>query len=110
VRTSAMAEAYLVELGEWNAVPARAKEPEFAAAAELCRWLSHPMEYGRPPDDASVLDARTLFWPPANELRRLWIVRYRYDDAEAGGPAAEGVGLVGSITFALFGEDRKSVV
>jgi hypothetical protein len=104
VRTSATAEAYLGELGEWNAVPARAKDPDFAAVAELCRWLSHPMEYGRPPDEATVSDVRTLFWPPANELRRLWIVRYVFAGARPDGSDDVGVGLVGSITFSLFGE------
>ncbi|HEX6986907.1 MAG TPA: hypothetical protein VF170_16135 [Planctomycetaceae bacterium] len=103
-KTSAVAVAYLEELGELNAIPARAKNPDFAAVAEMCRWLAHPMEYGRPPDDAELYDARTLFWPPANEPRRLWLVKYRYRGANADGTDDVGVGMVGSVTFALFGE------
>lgn len=103
VRYSALAVEYLRELGELNAIPARAMNPEFAAAAEMCRWLSHPMEFGRPPAEARCVDARTLNWPPSNDTRRLYVVTYRYPEGE---PATgrDGVGLVGSITFSLIGE------
>lgn len=104
VKISGVATAYLEELGELNAIPARAKNPDFVAVAEMCRWLAHPMEYGRAPDDAELIDARTLAWPPANEPRRLWLVKYRYDGGLPDGSDDVGVGLVGSITFALFGE------
>ncbi len=107
-RQGAVAVDYLTELGETNAIPARAMEPGFAAVAELCRWLAHPMEFGRPPDDATLLDARTLFWPPANESRTLRLVRYLYRN-DAGGEEAAGIGLVGSITFALFGETNADL-
>ncbi|MGC1276194.1 MAG: hypothetical protein WBC44_21025 [Planctomycetaceae bacterium] len=104
VKVSGVATAYLEELGELNAIPARAKNPDFVAVAEMCRWLAHPMEYGRAPDDAELFDARTLAWPPANEPRRFWLVKYRYDGALPDGGDEVGVGMVGSITFALFGE------
>jgi hypothetical protein len=104
-RTSAAAVAYLEELGELNAIPAKAKNPDFAAVAEMCRWLAHPMEYGRPPDEAELYDARTLKWPPAGDTPTpLWLVKYRYRAAEPDSQDDIGVGLVGSITFALFGE------
>lgn len=104
VKVSATTVGYLEELMELNAIPAGAKDPDFTAVAEMCRWLSHPMEFGRPPDEAELLEARTLFWPPANELRRLWLVRYRYSSLLPDGGDELGVGMVGSITFALFGE------
>jgi hypothetical protein len=103
-KTSAVAVTYLEELSELNAIPAKAKNPDFAAVAEMCRWLAHPMEFGRPPDEAELYDARTLFWPPANEPRHLRLVRYRYRGGRPDGSDEAGVGLVGSITFALFGE------
>lgn len=103
-RYSALAVEYLKELGELNAIPARAMNPDFAAVAEMCRWLAHPMEFGRPPDEAEVYDTRTLLWPPANESRRLHLVKFRYRGAKLDGGDEVGVGLVGSVTFALFGE------
>jgi hypothetical protein len=109
VKTSAVAVAYLEELGELNAIPARAKDPDFAAVAEMCRWLAHPMEFGRPPDEAGLFDSRTLFWPPANEPRRLRLVRYCYRGTGPDGADEVGVGLVGSITFALFGETSSGM-
>jgi len=110
VKVSATAVAYLEELGERNVIPARAKLPEFAAAAEMCRWLAHPMEFGRPPDEVAVVDSRTLFWPPANEPRQLWLVRYRYAGARPDGSDDVGIGMVGSITFALLGETTADMV
>ncbi len=109
VTVSATAVAYLEELLELNAIPARAKDPAFMAVADLCRWLSHPMEYGRPPDGAELLDTRTLFWPPVNEPRRLWLVKYRYEGELPDGRDDVGVGLVGSITFVLFGETEPDM-
>jgi len=103
-RTSATAVRHLESLGELNAIPVRAKNSDFMAAAEMCRWLSHPMEFGRPPDDVELRDRRTLFWPPANEARTLWLVRFRYHSTEPNDVEEAGIGLVGSIPFALYGE------
>jgi hypothetical protein len=103
-RTAAMAITFLESLGELNAVPVRAKNPDFMAVAEMCRWLAHPMEFGRPPDEASLYDVRTLFWPPSNEPRRLWLVRYRFEGVRPDGSAETGIGMIGSITFSLYGE------
>ena len=102
--TSAVAVSYLEELDELNAIPAKAKDPDFAAVAEMCRWLAHPMEYGRAPDEVELYDSRTLIWPPANDEQRLWLVKYRYRESNEDGSDDVGIGLVGSITFALFGE------
>ena len=102
-RHSGVAVSYLEELGELNAVPARAKNPHFVALAEMALWLSHPMEFGRPPDEIDVLDHRTLIWPLDDEPRPLWLVRYRYRGAP-GESDTVGVGMVGSINFSLLGE------
>jgi hypothetical protein len=103
-RRSRIACQYLEELQRDDAIPAAARDPDFQAVAEMCHWLSHPNEFGRPPDDVGLYDSRVLYWPPADERRRLWLVRYRF---AADGPDREdetGVGIVGSVTFALFGE------
>jgi hypothetical protein len=103
-RSSQTAQQYLEELGRSDAIPRTAKDPDFRAMAEMCNWLSHPNEFGRSPDEIALYDTRELFWPPTDDSRRLWLFRYRYakrDDAEED---QAGVGMVGSITFALFGE------
>jgi hypothetical protein len=97
-KTRSRAMAYLQELGS-PPVPVNAKErPQLDAMAEMSQWLEHPMEFGRPPDHLELYDHRRLFWPPTNDERDVWLLRYRYDDG-----AKEGVGMVGSVTFALFG-------
>ncbi|RUL85260.1 HEAT repeat domain-containing protein [Tautonia sociabilis] len=101
---SLQARLYLQELDRHDAVPERCTEPNFEAMAKMVDWLSHPMEFGRPPDEIALVDTRELLWPPTSDLRRLWIFRYRYAPAEPGQVEGKGVGVVGSITFALFGE------
>ena len=98
---SLQAQEYLKELGHPDRVPSEARQADFLAAAEMCQWLAHPMEFGRPPARIELHDTRELFWPPTNDRRRVWLFRYEYD-----GPDGEdiGLGMVGSVTFALFGE------
>ena len=101
---SVQARIYLQELERHDAVPERSSEPNFEAMAMLADWLSHPMEYGRAPDEISLYDTRELLWPPVSDVRRLWLFRYKYASTEPGTPDRDGVGMVGSITFALLGE------
>ena len=99
----------LQELGRLDAVPPRASEPDFEAMAKLVDWLSHPLEFGRPPDAIALFDTRELRWPPTADVRRLWLFRFRYGPEAPEPPDAEGVGLVGSITFALRGETSPAM-
>jgi len=92
--------AYLDELGLQQYIPKRATEPDFMALSEMAGWLAHPNEMGRPPDRVTIYDTRTLNWPPTDDRRQLWLVRYAYDGEES----KDGIGMVGSVTFALFGE------
>jgi hypothetical protein len=102
-KLSASARAYLNDLGLEQHVPAEARDPDFEALAEMCRWLAHPMEYGSPPDDVELYDSRTLFWPPTGDRRRLWLVAYRYrGEKDKSGDA--GIGMVGSVTWAMVDE------
>jgi hypothetical protein len=99
-RSAYKAIEYLEELGLAAHIPAKARDPDFRAMAEMCHWLASPMEFNRPPDEISLYDTRELNWPPTEDRRRLWLFKYHYDqnedDKEHG-----GIGLVGSTTFAL---------
>jgi hypothetical protein len=55
---------------------------------DMVNWLSHPLEYGRPPDEIHLLAERH----DSGTLNRLW--RYRYDDEW-------DVGITGLETFAF---------
>ncbi len=103
-RTSLAAQHYLEELGRPDVVPEAAREPDFRAMAEMCSWLAYPNEFGRPPDDIQLYDTRELAWPPTEDTRRLWLFRYHYAKRDGEEEDRVGVGMVGSITFALFGE------
>jgi hypothetical protein len=92
---------YLEELGHAERVPEEARTPDAMALAEIAQWLAHPNELGEPPEDVSIADTRELYWPPTNDRRRLWVIRYTH---RADGELAEGFGLVGSTTWAMFGE------
>ncbi len=101
---SIRAQQYLEELGHTDRVPASVLEPDFHALAQMCQWLSHPNEYGEPPIDITLYDTRELDWPPTNDRRRVWLFRYTYAGRNDDGTDEVGLGMVGSITFALFGE------
>ncbi|HEY1066736.1 MAG TPA: HEAT repeat domain-containing protein [Pirellulales bacterium] len=96
---SRRASDYLKELGLEQAIPAEARDPRFAALAEFSAWLAHPLEFGRPPDEAELIGEATLTWPPTNDVRTLRLFRYRYNNA--GAEPFISLGLVGSITFSL---------
>ncbi len=100
---SSRAVRYLEELGASENIPEEAKQPDFVGVAEMAEWLAHPSEYGRPPDEIELYDSRELFWPPTDDHRALALVKYTYDNDEGGEPDV-GYGMVGSVTFALFGE------
>jgi hypothetical protein len=99
---------YLRELGKQDEIPAQANEPDFQAMAEMCSWLAHPQEFGRPPDSIVLADSREIFWPPTDDHRWVWLFKYRYESRSADDGEEpelnEGYGMVGSTTFALFGE------
>jgi hypothetical protein len=61
---------YLEELGLGEHIPSRARAADFRAMAEMCSWLMHPNECGRPPDEITQYDTRELNWPPTGDRRR----------------------------------------
>ncbi len=103
-RHAAVATRHLEELGRADAIPDAARTPAARAAAEMSRWLSSGFEAGRPPDAIEVYDHRELFWPPTNDRRPVWLFRYTYRDQPDGKPDVVGIGMVGSVTFGLFGD------
>lgn len=101
---------YLEELGREDLVPSPAREPDFVAMAAMCNWLSHPNEFGEPPNAIELFDKRTIYWPPTGDTREMRIFKYRYEpNGDWREEIDEGVGLVGSITFALFGDTDPSM-
>lgn len=107
VRYSRRAVAYLEELGLDGQIPPEILAPEFVAKAEMCQWISHPNEFGRPPDHVELIDTRELFWPPTRDRRRLWLVRYAFSGSDD--EDKEGYGLVGSVTWAMFGSNTTEM-
>ncbi len=77
----------------------------FLAKAELCEWLAHPNEFGRPPQKIRKMDSRKIYWPPSDEMRRVYLFRYEYPPRDGKKKPTIGVGMVGgATTFSLFGE------
>ena len=101
--------AYLEELGRDDLIPDAANEPDFRAMADMCDWLAHPQEFGRPPDEIELYDTRELFWPPTNDVRQLWLFKYRFAADEPGESDDCGLGLYGSTTFSLFDETNTEM-
>lgn len=95
---------YLTELGTEDRIPSHAKSDDFKAISEMCHWLAHPMEFGTPPEEIHKVDSRELFWPPTNDRRKLWVFQYAYAPGNGRTEPKIGHGMVGSVTFALFGE------
>jgi hypothetical protein len=106
---STTARTYLEELGRDDLIPDAANEPAFRAMAEMCDWLSHPQEFGRPPDEIELYDNRELFWPPTNDVRQLWLFKYRFIADSPSESDDCGLGLFGSTTFSLFDETNPDM-
>lgn len=101
--------AYLEELGRLDAAPPETRTEEHAALATMADWLSYPTEFGAFPDALRVYDTREMFWPPTNDTRRLWLIEYTYEPSADREERDVGIGMVGSITFALFGKTTAGV-
>ena len=104
VNRAEKAREYLGQLSREDVIPPGALDPDFRAKAEFSRWLAHPNELGRPPDELEIVDRRELFWPPDFERKTLRLIKYRLRDTTGLMDEAVGLGLVGSVTFCLSGE------
>ena len=109
--TSSRACSCLHELGLEDAIPSQALEPDFLAMSDMCTWLSHPNEHGRPPDEIELFDTREIYWPPTDDQRRVWLFKYKYyendefsenlNETPSQSAEIKGIGMVGSVTFSL---------
>lgn len=95
---------YLEELDRTDAAPPESQRDEHLALAAMADWLAYPTEFGTFPDALRVFDTRELFWPPTNDRRRLWLIEFTYEPSGERTEREVGIGMVGSITFALFGD------
>lgn len=102
VNHSEQARQYLAELGREDLVPADVQDPAFHAKAEFARWLAHPNELGRPPDELEIVDHRLLAWPPEREPKPFWLIRYLARDMTGLEDDDVDCGLVGSMTWCFF--------
>jgi hypothetical protein len=98
---------YLRELGSEHRIPGMSQDPDFLALAEMADWLAHPNEFGRSPDEISVADSRELYWPPTDDRRWLWVIKYGFRNES--GEWDRGFGLTGSTTWAMFGEAKVTL-
>ncbi len=105
-RYSTRSSDYLKELNLEGLIPEITKSDDFQALSEMCNWLSHPNEFGSYPDKAEIFDSRVLYWPPTRDQRKLYLIKYTYNHYNEDGSDENGIGLVGSVTFSLFGLDN----
>jgi hypothetical protein len=106
-RYSTKAQAYLTELGHSALIPAETQDPNFCALVKMSNWLEHPNELGLPPDMLELLDTREMHWPPTNDRRRLWLIKYCRSKQ---GNLVTEVGIVGSITYSLYEEQTGELL
>jgi len=103
VNHSDKAQRYLRELGREDAIPAAADDQDFNALSQFASWLAHPNELGRPADELEIVDSRDLDWPPERDRKSFWLIKYSVRDTTGLHEDDVGVGLVGNVTFCLFG-------
>lgn len=102
VNHSDTAQRYLEELDRADLIPSEAQEDSFQAKAEFSSWLSHPNELGQAPDSLEIVDHRQLDWPPEDESRSIWLIRYVLRDDTGLEEDDIECGLVGSVTWCFF--------
>jgi hypothetical protein len=106
---SVRAKQYLKELGKARLIPEAASEPDFAAMAEMCDWLAHPNEYGEPPDTITLMDTRTIYWPPTQDTREVRLFSFVYGKSAPREKRRVGVGMVGSMTWSFVDETKPTM-
>lgn len=85
---------YLKELGRDDYIPWKEIDSDFTAKALMCNWLSSQAEYRRPPEKIEILNSRVLFWPPANQQKALYLLKYAYTGGHEDDTDLMGVGLL----------------
>jgi hypothetical protein len=106
VHQSERAQDYLAELNHKDAIPKEALEPAFAAQAAMSRWLQHPNELGAEPLSIEVYHHKKLFWPPTNDQRDIWLIKFTHRSENDAAPETH-YGCVGAMIWSSF-EDHAS--
>lgn len=99
VRYSNTAVDYLRELSLESRIPSAIENPDFAARAELAKWLSYPTEKGRPPDSLEIIDNRRMTWPLEDAPVNVYLIQFSYKDPTGGAKDEVDIGFVGPMTF-----------
>ena len=55
------------------------RQAESLAEADVAAWLSDPQQFGIPPHDLELIEARESFWPGFEELVPCFLFRFEYD-------------------------------
>lgn len=90
--------AYAEELQVIDRIAPEYQTPEARAEAELASWLGEPTQFGLPPLDLTLIDARTLSWPGYDDPQECFLFRYRYVVADQ---PLENIGIAGPLTHAV---------
>ena len=60
--------------------------------SEMSEWLSHPQEFGAFPDELEIMDTKELHWPPTDDKRNMYAIKYTYKNYHGEGQDLSGVG------------------
>jgi hypothetical protein len=83
--------AYAEELGIDEQIDESFRLPESRAEGELVAWLAEPTQFAVPPDEVSLFDQRSLYWPGFDDPIDCFLFRFNYS-RETG---LENIGIAG---------------
>ncbi len=89
---------YAEELGWGDEIAPELQSPQALAESELAAWLASPDQFGFPPNEMELLDARTQYWPSYEDPRDCFLFRFSYQ-LPAG--QVSNVGIAGPCTCAF---------
>ncbi len=68
---------------------------------KMVEWIEHPMEFGKKPDTAKIVDERVLFWP-SQQKESCYLIEFTSDKEYY-------IGFTGPITWCVIGIDFKKL-
>ncbi len=101
-RSRGRASEYLRELGQQDRIPAQASSEREQAVGVMAKWLAHPNELNRLPEELTVIDHREIHWPPLDQKIPVTLLRWQSE-------GKSGVGMAGSVTWCFFGDRDKEL-